>query len=1336
MVELMKNLAKSVLKEQPENIYEFAARYFENLVRERDGMLDKGYSKFRSSEEEIRKKIELEGCSRCRLLPKNEVKIEPLAAAEQATEISVKGVAIKALPRDSKVAKGQKVRQRLETIRSVSMESAASGDDVASDFTSRSSANEKSPRSLAGDSNDSEQTDQAVASPRSIETLNAIDEEHDDLADENTDSLSHRKMDDDTLDTPTADTISMSEPNTDKTVIENPTDAQIDVFIMDKANDELANNDVSSECNAEVVSANSDKKCADDDIMTTNLPTKHAQLYSLKMDRINTPESEFDSGLSEKSFNLNIQENEEARVNDKNVIKGNTLECVSDGEQFVVEQLHSSDNEKNAFDVNTNDRSADGDSAELKASDENVLVTDNTQTTILEQKNIETIEDIKTEVGEASTEKTNSESVDHLESIGETEGDMQSADAKSKSQSNADTLNEHSLVEQKTETDIPSNMFGKEGNISCDKVADNRNDQEKLVNETDSKEIGNVSAPSENEDKLVTVATPLTPKANEYIGEVVENDKSESKTNAESRDDIHVNVNEMNRDNKENSVGRNEDDEKQLKVKSADSNANAREQLKAQADIPNFTQNITAAKIPESDVSIENKAENSNDPAEKTVTRDSTDSKIEVMLENIESAEKNALLENSPDAQVTTDKDISQESHSNDLEKSGVESGPSKTPEVQQNSSTVSINAENVTAVVESGGQESTSAHEKLRAVSSARRAIDFMADMVRIGSAEKDIPASGLKNAQISHNAGIEEDSIAKSTSTGGSINDASGDGLKSANETLAPADKQKATIAKEHPNGKALEQVDISHGTISSGSGAKHDSKSLSSDKNQGGNNDTGNRGRSDIVALSNESATTGIRSDQSDALNETDGTFKTKIASHGNTDKPLPSDEVIAQEEASAGIEATATNSPDNKWENAAEDLAEYVSEIDANQKEISPYTVAESMEASDGIINATVDSGRDTVQTESHVSGTHTQKDANLPDGKKTNEVDPLDAHAIGTIQKEPDDETNANSIKTSQEQGIDSITERRNNTESPPEPPQTAPQALQEIPDSSQLIIEKRLDPIEDVANEEDKNYSSTPMECSETTILHKDEEKTVEPPNEKMIRNASDVVDVISSSEKKVDAAQTEESTTEDTADMNGKKKDATEIKQKIEIESLEALQNEGNINEIPVGNKTVLIASETQRLELGSSALNTEIRETPLQAAGNSMVVQKKEKEEHSKADIPSKIGEESETTKTFTATNGSTGLADVLVVDNQPEDNETVEKTELLLSRDGIQPDSLELQDISKVESTIEVRISSPTTITSAANIQEQRNDDGANENVSKVSEPLADKNDGKLK
>lgn len=42
----MRGLAKSVIKENPHNIYEFAAEYFENLLKERDGTVDQSYKKF------------------------------------------------------------------------------------------------------------------------------------------------------------------------------------------------------------------------------------------------------------------------------------------------------------------------------------------------------------------------------------------------------------------------------------------------------------------------------------------------------------------------------------------------------------------------------------------------------------------------------------------------------------------------------------------------------------------------------------------------------------------------------------------------------------------------------------------------------------------------------------------------------------------------------------------------------------------------------------------------------------------------------------------------------------------------------------------------------------------------------------------------------------------------------------------------------------------------------------------------------------------------------------------------------------------------------------------
>lgn len=49
---IMKDLTKEILKENPANIYEFAAEYFENLIRERDGYLNKNYERFTKLEKQ------------------------------------------------------------------------------------------------------------------------------------------------------------------------------------------------------------------------------------------------------------------------------------------------------------------------------------------------------------------------------------------------------------------------------------------------------------------------------------------------------------------------------------------------------------------------------------------------------------------------------------------------------------------------------------------------------------------------------------------------------------------------------------------------------------------------------------------------------------------------------------------------------------------------------------------------------------------------------------------------------------------------------------------------------------------------------------------------------------------------------------------------------------------------------------------------------------------------------------------------------------------------------------------------------------------------------------
>lgn len=406
MVELMKNLAKNVLKEQPENIYLFAAEYFENLVRERDGSLDKNYTKFRSYEDIIRKRIESEGCSRCNRLatPTNEKKIDAIAVDEpiipindviedDVLDMSVNGVAIKAIPRDTKPIKHQKSKQRLETIRSISMDSAVEDDVKSTPKSIDKIIHLESPKEIEMQTNSENNLNERVEnelmnSPKSaVEAFNIINEEHmldvgkDD--DENTDSLSQQKIDEDVLDTPTNDTISVSEANTDRTVIENlPETQNDDVIDLNKTN-ELIIDIPTNEQNAKVadivydnkiqLAESNEDKTKDSNTANLNLISKISPSLMhmetpLKLDRLHTPESEFDSGLSEKSFNLNIHENEDAvaseineeKISNKNISitsnenkneKNNIPNKIGD----AIKLNTNSDNELKEKEVNSNE---------------------------------------------------------------------------------------------------------------------------------------------------------------------------------------------------------------------------------------------------------------------------------------------------------------------------------------------------------------------------------------------------------------------------------------------------------------------------------------------------------------------------------------------------------------------------------------------------------------------------------------------------------------------------------------------------------------------------------------------------------------------------------------------------------------------------------------------------------------------------------------------------------------------------------------------------------------------------------------------------------------------
>lgn len=307
MVELMKNLVKSVLKEQPENIYLFAAEYFENLVLKRDGSLDKEYSVFRKYEEELERRRDKEGCSRCRRLVNvddNGDNDSPKQAEdeENALDMSVSGVAIKAVPRH-KALKSQKSKQQLETIRSESMDSAIEDDGKSISAKSHEKIDANVQKMSLECTDTLQKSTQNRSAAASLEPTNDVHEEQiiQPLVEEIIEPISARQLmnEEDVMpDTPTNET-SLSDANTDRTVIENA----VSTLTIDNQYDDLNPLEIDTEQNNATDNKPTDTST---EFQVLAESPKSEQLNLQKSDRIRTPES--DSGLSEKSFNLNIHE--------------------------------------------------------------------------------------------------------------------------------------------------------------------------------------------------------------------------------------------------------------------------------------------------------------------------------------------------------------------------------------------------------------------------------------------------------------------------------------------------------------------------------------------------------------------------------------------------------------------------------------------------------------------------------------------------------------------------------------------------------------------------------------------------------------------------------------------------------------------------------------------------------------------------------------------------------------------------------------------------------------------------------------------------------------------
>lgn len=545
MVELMKNLAKSVLKEQPDNIYLFAAEYFENLVRERDGSLDRGYSTFRKYDDEKRRGVEV--CPRCNCILHPERKDDealegggdveaedssPRNDDEKVLDMSVNGVAIKAMPRDGKSSKGQKNRQRLETIRSESMDSAIEDDGKSQSISPKPNSQDKTVdhglnlhglSAIASNIPDQNNEHNVDDSTEKLEIeSNEMDSENSAVAESptnesNIETLSSIKLpaDEDVPDTPTNDT-SVSETITDRTVIE------VAPLNSDAKNDELNTSDSTQ---ADDLDANVKPNTAetiqtivtepieeqqpndDSESVQTTEPANLQSDQSKQMDRLRTPES--DSGLSEKSFNLNIQENEESIVNDVNEMKDETdklsdlkltqFDTASKNDSGIVDidenLLNVAQNGKDEEEIESAKSGNDEKTANIAAAEQQPAIDNaNAPANIQENNSQETSDNISKEEQQEKEKRELSETIQIDDLTNPNETAAQSTTETPIASNETDAINESNELssEKMKETDST------ESDLKSSPITDDNNNEHKIETDTVTETI----EPESDTDKL------------------------------------------------------------------------------------------------------------------------------------------------------------------------------------------------------------------------------------------------------------------------------------------------------------------------------------------------------------------------------------------------------------------------------------------------------------------------------------------------------------------------------------------------------------------------------------------------------------------------------------------------------------------------------------------------------------------------------------------------------------------------------------------------------------------------------------------------------------------
>lgn len=399
MFELLKGLAKHVIKEQPENIYKSAAEYFENLLRERDGSLDKGYEKFHQYESEIRHKKLLANSVSGSFSDNAESENSKLVDAEakqSQVDMEVNGVAMQVQPRSSKIAKlpMRRNKKQLENAKSDSQDSGAA------DYLDGEGENEEA-KNENKDTNSSEEMNKIdVVSSEENVPLNIIAHDQinkhvlttypDDKSLKRPRTLSSKKISQGLLAIKEESGAEANAPPVEnKTEVTSPLKKEsidsvdsIDNRILNQLTSgvETSESDHDKQIQSFVVKTVTEP-AADDQAETGNerkqsisndIPISKSQNLN-KADRLSTPES--DSGLSEKSFNLKFREMEENAVEQKNdQVGGSPLKAIDskqDIESLIVakteQKLESGSRKKR--EISENVSSVEGEKNESKQAD-------------------------------------------------------------------------------------------------------------------------------------------------------------------------------------------------------------------------------------------------------------------------------------------------------------------------------------------------------------------------------------------------------------------------------------------------------------------------------------------------------------------------------------------------------------------------------------------------------------------------------------------------------------------------------------------------------------------------------------------------------------------------------------------------------------------------------------------------------------------------------------------------------------------------------------------------------------------------------------------------------